>query len=160
MIDLKATYGDRFKVTYEESASIPNQTAADRAWLQVVEGHRAHIYIHGENNLGVYVRTFNDGSDRLGRLLAIPGARLHQNGDREATVVIPNDQFERAAEIIRARRRRQLSDSERRRLAEIGAEYRFQHGYGVERLGQIRDDADPNAQSAENVPGAILEAFP
>jgi hypothetical protein len=157
---LKDTYGDRFKVTYEESALIPNQTAEDRAWLQIVEGHRAHIYIHGENNLGVHVRTFNDNSNRLGRLLETPGSRLHQNGDREATVVIPNDQFERAAEIIRARRRRQVSDSERRRLAQAGAKFRFQPGLGVERWGQIRDDADPDAQSAENVPGAILEAFP
>jgi hypothetical protein len=34
MIDLKARFGDVYRVTFDESATIPDQTMEDRAWLQ------------------------------------------------------------------------------------------------------------------------------
>jgi hypothetical protein len=38
MIDLKAAYGDRYRITLDQSAEIPGQSTADRRWLQRVEG--------------------------------------------------------------------------------------------------------------------------
>src|SRR5262249_44677372 len=127
-IDLKAAYGRRYRVSWDESASIPDQSAEDRAWLQIVEAKYGHIFIHSERELGVYVRTKGDPTNRLGRLLAIPGSRLRQRGDHPATVVIPDEQFEQAAAIIHARKRRQLSAEHQAKLTAAAAPFRFQPG--------------------------------
>ena len=36
MIDLEATYGDIYRITLDETATIPGQTRADRLWLQTI----------------------------------------------------------------------------------------------------------------------------
>jgi hypothetical protein len=50
---------------------------------------------------------------------------LHQRGDRELTVTFPPDQVDAAADLLGCRRRRQLTDAQRERLAALAAEYRF-----------------------------------
>src|SRR4051812_44715639 len=100
MIDLKARFGDRYKIALDESANIAKQSEADRLWLYQIPGRYGHVYVHGADALGAYVQTYNDGSDRLGRLLSLPGARLHQRGDREASVVFLPAALEAVAGIL------------------------------------------------------------
>jgi hypothetical protein len=134
MIDLKALFGGKFRITLDESALLDGQTREDRAWLQQIPAKYGHVYIHGQNTLGVYVRTYNDGSNRLGRLLALPGATLHQRGDREASVTVPLDQIDRIDDIIHFRRRRHLSPEQRaaaiERLEQANAARAAKHAQG------------------------------
>jgi hypothetical protein len=122
MIDLKAiaaAHGCR--VTLDESASIPGQAAGDRAWLVQVPGRRAHLFVHSRTELGAWTDRLPAGR----RLAALPGARVHQRGDREVTVVLPPEQFAQAAGLIQARRRRVLSDEQRAAGAARLAAFRF-----------------------------------
>ena len=125
MIDLKELAGGRYRLAEDESATIPGQTLEDRAWLTQIPGKFGHVYIHGVATLGAYVRTYNDGSNRLGRLLAIPGAKLRQRGDREASITFPPEGLEAVAGILRLKTRQRLSEDHRRRLIEAGAVHRF-----------------------------------
>ena len=45
MIDLKKTYGDTYRITFDEAA--PGETRADRLWLQQIPCKYGHIYIAG-----------------------------------------------------------------------------------------------------------------
>jgi hypothetical protein len=152
MLDLKSQYGKVYRVGWDESASIPGQSNEDRRWLQVAIAKYGHIGIHSHTELGVYVRTYRDSSDRLGRLLALPGARLKNRGDAEAIVVIPNDQFEAAAEIIHARKRRQISEGNLAKLSAANAPFRFRPGHGV--------GASPGDQIRDGGTQDVLEAIP
>jgi hypothetical protein len=113
MLDLKSLAAGRWRLTLDESAAIPGQTEADRAWLWQVPAKYGHVYIHGRERLGVYCRSVR----LLPRLLAVPGLALHQRGDREFSATFPPDALAEVADIIQARRRRQVSEGERARLA-------------------------------------------
>lgn len=128
MIDLKVLCGDAFRITWDESAEIPGQTSEDRAWLQQIPGKFGHVSIHGEDTLSVFVRTAYDSTDRLGRLEALPGCRVHQRGDHEASLTFPPEHLPVVLEIIRAKPRRRLSEAHRRKLIEAGSGHRFAPG--------------------------------
>jgi hypothetical protein len=113
VIDLKSQYGARYRVTLDQSADIPGQSQEDRLWLQQIQGKYGHCYIHGQRELGAYVRTKADRTDRLGRLLALPGSRLHQRGDFESSVVFDPANIDAVAGILKLHLRRRLSDEQR-----------------------------------------------
>jgi hypothetical protein len=157
MIDIKAAYGHRFKITLDESAEIDGQTREERLWLYQIPGRHGHVYVHGRETLGAYIRLHGD---RLDRLLAIPSVRKHQIGDREASATFPPEALEAVAEVLALRRRRQLSDTERRRLVEATAGTRFRPGRKSQNQDLDSTLALSVEESAGSVPGAILEAFP
>src|SRR5512135_528800 len=108
MIDLRAAYGDTYRITPDEAAVIPGQTKADRLWLQQIPCKYGQIYLHGTDTLGAYA------SGRLitGRLAALPGVRVHQRGDTEVTVVFPPERFSAVADLLRARKRRCVAEDQ------------------------------------------------
>jgi len=55
---------------------------------------------------------------------------MKTDGDDGVTFVFDVADFDRVAEIVQPRRRRTVSDTERARLAEVGARTRFRHGVG------------------------------
>lgn len=118
MIDLKRLAGARWRVTLDDSAE-QDTSGAERLWLYRLAGNRGHVYVHGADRLGVWT----DQRGMRDRLLALPGARLHQDGDREWTIVLAVEHLDTAAGIIKARRRRQVSEEQRARLAEMSLLY-------------------------------------
>ena len=66
-------------------------------------------------------------SNRIGERLRRekPHFRLIQNGENEMSFIIENKFLDEAAEIIQAKRKRQLKPEEKARLAEIGKQTRF-----------------------------------
>jgi hypothetical protein len=74
------------------------------------------------------VKTSHDSTDRLGRLLAIPGTRLLQRGDHEASVSFSLTHLTQVAEILQAKRRKKLSEEHRAKLIEASTPYRFSSG--------------------------------
>lgn len=109
MIDLKATYGATYRITLDESAKATGQTREERLWLYRIPCRYGHIYVHGANTLGAYT----DRRMVRGRLRALPGVIVHQDGDEETTVLFHPDQLPQIAELLQARRRRHLSPEAR-----------------------------------------------
>jgi hypothetical protein len=150
LIDLRATCGHRYRITLDESAEIDGQTRDERLWLFQIPGRFGHVYVHGWDTLGAYVRLHGD---RLNRLLAVPGARIHQRGDREASLTFPPEALEAVAAVLALRRRRRLSDDRRRQLAEVSAGTRFRSGAGARFPAADSTLTVPAGGSAANVPG-------
>jgi hypothetical protein len=112
MIDLKATYGDTYRITLDDSTKIPDQSQADRLWLYRIPARYGHIYVHGVNTLG----GFTDRPKIATRLMALDGVKTHQHGDREVTVIFTPDRLPAVAELLQAKRRWYL-DPERKAAA-------------------------------------------
>ena len=53
---------------------------------------------------------------------------LHKDGADGMDVIFPVDRFEDIVPIMKPRKKRQVSEKERQRLAEIGAKHRFTGG--------------------------------
>ena len=117
MIDLKARYGDTYRITLDDGHR-PDR--ADRLWLQQIPCKYGHIFIAGHETLGAYAA----GRLISGKLAALPGVRVHQRGDTEVNVVFPPEVFPAVAELLQARKRRQVSVEQARAGAERLAAHR------------------------------------
>ena len=120
MIELKTTYGDIYRITYNEAVKIPGQTRADRRWLPQIPCKYGHVYVHGRETLGAYVT----GRLITGRLAALPGVRVLQQGDEEVAVSFPPEMFPAVASLLQARKIRQVSAAQAAAGAKRLAEFR------------------------------------
>jgi hypothetical protein len=123
-VDLKAQFGDRFRITYEESYSADrgDGARAQDPWLLIMPCRYGRIYPHGGDLLGA-------STDRRGAtaraLAALPGVRVVQDGSDGINVTFPKAEFEAVAAIMKPKRRRVLTAEQRERLVAIGAKHRF-----------------------------------
>src|SRR5262249_24837221 len=84
-------------------------------WLVQIPCRYGTIYPHGGDLLALDL----DGHRMLTKpLLAIPGVRLHQDGDHEKTFVFPPAVFDPVVALLPPRPRRQWTDEERQVQAE------------------------------------------
>jgi hypothetical protein len=120
MIDLKASYGNTYRITFDEAASIPGQTRAERRWLERIPCKYGHIYVAGTGTLGAYA----EGRLVTGKLARLPGVRVRQRGDTEVAVDFPPEVFPAVAALLGARKRRRVSEEQARAGAERLARYR------------------------------------
>ena len=111
LVDLRALT-DRWRVRFDARG-------ADRALtpdpVPTIPGRRGHVEAFDLTTLCVYVtgRRF-----LLALLRALPaGWRRHQVGDDEANLLAPVADLDRAAEIVRAYRRRRLTPEQRSEVA-------------------------------------------
>ena len=147
--NLKNLFGDKYKITNEGSAQIPE----DKEWEWQIPcqsgGHDAHIYTHGymgtPNTLGF--SGSKRGSRILNKLLKIPGVHLHVEGDDEFLVTFPQSCFDQVAAIVNPRRKRRLSKRRKAVLVGQGKRHQFQ--------GKRRSGANSEKKGA--VPTDILE---
>jgi hypothetical protein len=121
MIDLKATYGDRYRIELDESANLGGISRDEMPWYYRVACQHGHVYLHGENTLGA----FSGGLIVGKRLLALPGVTPHQRGDLEVSVTFPPDLFPEVAALLKPLKRRRLSDEHKARLMESNTTHRF-----------------------------------
>lgn len=115
--DLKALAAGKYRVKREESYHAEHGERGRSAdpWLWYIPCLHGHVFPFGPGLLGA-------STDRRGgiawRLAALPGCRVHQDGDDGLTVVFPEAMFEAVASILKPRRRRRWSEAERaKRLA-------------------------------------------
>jgi hypothetical protein len=121
MIDLKKQYGRKFRITLDESFEIGDRSNEEKLWNLRIPGKYGHIGVWGENTLSAH-----SGSSRVvKKLIEIPGVTIKQRGDNEVTIVFPPDLIEPVADVLKAKRRRQLSDEHRAKLIEASASHRF-----------------------------------
>jgi len=118
--DLKALYGARFQITFDEAA----ERGRKDLWMMQIPcaGKGVMIYPHGENLLAVQC----DNRPSIAKRLADLGLRLVQDGDAEKTFVFPVERFEEVAAIVKPRRRRLLTEEQRAMLASIRKPFLFQ----------------------------------
>lgn len=101
MLNLKELAGKRWKIVMDPSYEFTG-VMADRLWYYRVDCRWGHVYPHSAELLGAYT----DGRRRIGMMKAIPGIRLHQNGDREASFLFPPEMLDQVCAVLKARKRR------------------------------------------------------
>jgi len=120
MIDLKQLAHRKYKIRLDESYEAEQ---GGKEWYYQIFCRKGHVYVHGEGTLGAYVK----GGKMVSKVRAIPGTKIHQNGDGEATFVFPPELLDQVAEAIGAyKRRREMSEEAKVAYAERLAEFRFQ----------------------------------
>jgi hypothetical protein len=150
-VNLKERFGRQYRVRYEESYHAqygPRAYTVD-PWLMIIPCQHGHIYPQGGNMLAS--STHKPGATAK-RLKAIQGVTLHQDGADGVTVLFPVDHFDAVAEIMRPRRRRVVSESERERLRILGAKYGFQHGTGARFESAVCVPTPPDGSQAIQAP--------
>jgi hypothetical protein len=126
MIDLRAFAGDRYRITLDPSAE-DDTDHESRLWFFRIPCKYGFISVHGPAMLAAWT-----GSPKMvAKLIALDGLRVHQRGDREVRCLFPPERLDAVAELLQARRKRQVSEATRQRLIEVGAAGRF-----VRRTGQ------------------------
>jgi hypothetical protein len=113
-VDLRGTYGHKYAVTIDtDSAEGPRD---QDPWLAQIQTGTGLVYPFSATRLGVQV----DGHPKVARRVAEMGYPLLQGGDTEKTFLVPAEDLDRIARLIRPRRRRRFRDLAARaaRLAE------------------------------------------
>jgi len=126
-INLKLRFGSRFKVRYEESyyAERGNRAHGEEPWLMIVHCQYGHICPWGGQTLAACT----DNAGRIAKKLErLKFTTMAQDGDDGVNILFHGDHFEEVAQIMRPRRRRRLSASQRENLRRAGEKTRFQAG--------------------------------
>jgi hypothetical protein len=125
-INLLEAFGDRYRITFNEaynSRKVP-RAKLDPWMMQIAcKGPGVTIYPHGGNLLAVQA----DRRPSIGaRLKALDGVKLYQDGDREMTFLFDVSLFEQVAEVVKPRKRRELTDTQLQTL--LKHQRRFEAG--------------------------------
>lgn len=121
-INLRERFGDKYRVTYEESyyAEHGDHGRADDPWLLQLECENGTIYPYGGNELVASTRRRGPVANRLAALACVTVWRDASDG---IDVRIDVANFDKVAAVMKPRRKRQVSDAERARLAEMSARH-------------------------------------
>ena len=117
-INLQERFGKRYRVGYEESyqAQYGKRSRRCDPWLMVIHCRYGHIYPFGGDLLAASVDGHAQIANRLRRLSC---CRDYQDGDGgELTALFNVADLPEVAKILRPRRRRQLSDQQKKELTE------------------------------------------
>jgi hypothetical protein len=142
-VDLRATFGDEYRVEHEESheAESPDFRAQESAWLSVIPCRHGCIYPHGGRTLAA----FTSSRGCAERLQALPGVRVHQDGQagraRELTVLFDVGDFDRVAAVLEPKRRRRLSEAHKAKLVAAAKP----HWFAGSNRGQRGSETHPAA---------------
>lgn len=126
-INLRERFGDRFKVRYVQDYFAeygPNAQTEDPVYMEVP---CANGFIAPWSGTELVACTARAGAVAR-KLGALPFTTVVQDGDDGANVAFPVERFEEVAAVMKPRRRRRLSPTARRRLAEAGVNTRFKSG--------------------------------
>ena len=138
--DLKAIAAGKYRVKLEESyyAERGKRGRSADPWLLTIPCLHGHVFPFGP---GMLAASTNLRGGIAGRLAALPGCRVHQDGDDGLTVVFPEAMFQAVAAILKPRRRRRWSEAQRAQAIAagrlLGAKPRVQIDFG----GQTREIA-------------------
>ena len=124
-INLKERFGGRYRIGRDPSYHVEHgeHGRADDPWTMILLCQHGHVYPHGGDLLGA-------ATDKLGgvarALMALPCCTVAQDGDDGVNVTFHVDDFRQVANLLKPRRRRQISEAERERLASLSAQHGFQ----------------------------------
>ena len=126
-LNLQALYGDRYRITFDPAAKLERNGRRD-PWQFVIPCKYGGIFPFNETQLAVMVC----GSRKVPEARGL-GLTIHQDGDTEAIFLFAPRQFGEVAKIAKPRKKRQVTEKQRQRLAEIGRACLFQSkNHGVQ----------------------------
>lgn len=153
-INLRDRFGDRFRVSHEESYAAERSEfrSAEEPWLQIIHCRHGHIVPWGGDLLAV---STNRRGPLAARIRTLPGLEVVQDGSDGLTATFTADRFDEVADIMGAKRRRRLSPEQRaaaverlRRFQYPAASKRSPSGQERARTGQ--DDSQAANAGAKN----------
>jgi hypothetical protein len=150
-IDLKKQFGSCYRIKFEEGyvAERGQKGRSYDPWLVILLCQHGHIYPHGRGLLGA---STNYRGSIAKRLSALPCVRVIQDGDDGINVVFRLEDFHAVADLLKPKRRRQLSAEHRQRLADMGkASLKAYRQANVQHAGKGRR-RDPTTTKAPNPP--------
>ena len=120
MINLKDLADDRYRTVLDESYQ-DDTARQSKLWYFRIPCQHGFISVHGSETLAAWT-----GSPRMvEKLIAIPEVEVHQRGDSEVRVLFGPDRLDDVASVLKARRKRKISEAERQRLATVGKAHLF-----------------------------------
>ena len=153
-INLKARFGDRFVVDYEESyyAERTKRTIED-PWLMIIPCRSGHIFPWGGERLAFSV---DAGHIQLaGIIRRLSCCRIEQDGDDgETNASFHIDDFEAVAKVVHPKRRltRVMTPEQRERFKEVTRK-------GLEGLRKYREQLAKGERIAPESPAEVQEVF-
>ncbi|MCK9570867.1 hypothetical protein M0R72_18095 [Candidatus Pacearchaeota archaeon] len=121
-IDLTELCGKKYKIEYEESYYAqygPNAHVND-PWYKIVPCQKGHFFPWGGNRIAFATK----GNGPICRILRdLPGVEVMQDGSDGINVAFDVSMFDQIAQLVIPRKKRQVSDEERQRLADMSAKY-------------------------------------
>lgn len=123
--NLKADYGHIYRVRFEESyyAERSEFRSEDVPWLMIIPCHKGwgHICVRAEDRIAwCSDRRVSKSASYFRELMAIPGAKIEQDGEDGINISFPVEHLDRIAEIVKAKRRKKFSEEHKAKLAERG----------------------------------------
>jgi hypothetical protein len=113
----------RFRLARDESNDAERFKGEELPWLLQIPCQRGHIYKHSDELLAVYVTT----QPRAMKLEALEGVIAHDAfAEGEGIYLFRPELIEKVAGIMKAKRKRRMSEEQRQRLIENTRRYRFQ----------------------------------
>lgn len=137
-INLRERFPD-YRLRWDES-HVPGQDFDP--WLLEIPCKYGRIYAYGGNELCAYT----DRPRLLARLKAIPGARVHQEGDFELVVRFHVEDWEPYFHLLRAKRKRTLSPGVRLALQKALDERRRRASQARETRSERTPEPDTSAR--------------
>jgi hypothetical protein len=118
-VDLKATFGKRYKVGWDEAyrAEYGKGARTNDPWLRIVPCKYGHIYPYGGRQL---VASMDKRGRLASRLASLGCVRVFRDADDGVDVLFDVGDFDRVAEVMKPRKRRRMSDAEKARLVAAG----------------------------------------
>ena len=122
-INLQEQFGFRYRITFDPAYD-PKHRPKDKLdpWMMRIPCERGIIHPHGGSLLVVEVEQRPITANRLRRLGC---TTPHQEGVGFLAMTFDVADFEEVAAIVKPRRRRQISETERKRLRTLSAQYGF-----------------------------------
>jgi len=120
-LNLKDLYGERYKITLDESAFCEKESKRD-LWYFQIPCKYGHIYSISDMYLGFWC---DSGVIKARMVREAPEIELVQDSDDEGVFRFTPEQFEIVAKYARPRRRRRLSKEHKEKLTKAGSNHRF-----------------------------------
>jgi hypothetical protein len=131
MIDLKNSYGKKYRIFmdeawYIETAESNLDKMKDRHWYYELRGKYGKIYLSGSNKLAVHISS-NVISSRVERNNTDIFS-LYLRTSEGSIFLFDQEHTEFVAKLIKAKRKRQISEEHKVKLVEAGKNFRFSTG--------------------------------
>lgn len=122
-MDLK--HQDKYRVAFEDSyyhaGPIDRADSDFPIYYQVIPGKHGEVYWHSDNRFAVQLNS----RKLMGRVKRLKGVEAFIEGDGEGVYLFPLNMLDTIAEIIKARKRRQVTEKMREHLKKVGQKTRF-----------------------------------
>jgi hypothetical protein len=122
-INLQQKFGTRYRITFDPSYS-PKHVPRDKLdpWMMQIPCQRGVVYPYGGDLLAVEVE---DRAQTRKKLRELECTTSVQEGHDFTAVTFAVAGFDEIAAIVKPRRRRQISEKERKRLQALSVQYGF-----------------------------------